>query len=222
MSIKQLIKNRFLPSAVQTIFSGPSKGMKIRYDINNRFQHLLGFYEREIYKYLQKGFAKAKTLIDVGANDGYYVLAMLKTGKKVIACEPGIANEEIVSNASLNGFELNKHYQLITQLIGNGNTNDFVSMKTLLATAERPVFILVDIDGAEFDLLQSCGEELDYKNIIWLFETHSPELEKQCIDFLKGKGYNITLIKNAWWRFLVKESRPLEQNRWFYAEHNHA
>ena len=202
--------------------TGVSKGMKLNYDINNRFQHLLGFYEREIYKYLQKGFYKAETLIDVGANDGYYVLAMLKTGKSVIACEPGNANEELIKNAALNGFELNKQYTLVKQLIGNGATEEWISINKLLKDKDKPVFILVDIDGAEFDLLQSCGDDLDYKNIIWLFETHSTDLEKQCMNFLREKGYTITLIKNAWWRSVIKESRPLPHNRWFYAEYSNA
>ncbi|MFX9969651.1 hypothetical protein ABTP69_19605, partial [Acinetobacter baumannii] len=65
MSLKQKVKTFFNARIVKsTVMTGVSKGMKLNYDINNRFQHLLGFYEREIYKYLQKGFYKAETLID--------------------------------------------------------------------------------------------------------------------------------------------------------------
>jgi hypothetical protein len=50
-----------------------------------------------------------------------------------------------------------------------------------------------------------------------IFETHSLELEVDCIAYLKERGYVVKIIKNGWWRFLVKEIRPIEHNRWFCA-----
>jgi hypothetical protein len=91
-------------------------------------------------------------------------------------------------------------------------------MVSLTADLQGPVFILVDIDGGEFELLNSCGNGFDFRNCTWLIETHSRELEMNCARFLNEKNYKVTIIKNAWWRSVIPEKRPLEHNRWLYAE----
>ena len=217
--IKKLIKKiLFADTNKQKIVSGPAKGMLVKYNTSNRLQHLLGLYEREIYPYLKKAIKKANVLIDIGANDGYYVLAFLKAGKPVIACEPGPIVDELIANTNLNGFAMEKDYKMETRLVGSSGDTNFVSIDSLTKGTERPCFILVDIDGGERDLLTSCGESFDHSAMTWLVETHSPELEEQCISFFKEYNYKITVIKNAWWRFFIPEQRPLEQNRWLYAE----
>lgn len=202
----------------QRILSGPAKGMFINYDLNHRLQHLLGLYEREIYPYLRKGVKKSNVLIDIGANDGYYVLAFLKSGKKVIACEPGDISTQIISNAALNNYRESENFIIEKRLIGPGEQPGFLGMDTMLKNMQPPFFILVDIDGGESDLLDSCGDDFNYKGASWLVETHSKELEDKCIDFFRRHRYNVTIIKNAWWRKFIPEQRPLEHNRWLFAE----
>jgi hypothetical protein len=38
------------------------------------------------------------------------------------------------------------------------------------------------------------------------------------MEFLERLGYTCRVIKNAWWRLLIPEQRPIEHNRWFIAE----
>lgn len=203
----------------QKIISGPSKGMFVKYDINHRSQHLLGVYEREIYPYLRKGIKRSDVLVDIGANDGYYVLAFLKTGKKVIACEPAEIINELISNASLNNYSEPKDYIIERRLIGSAVSAGFVSVELLIKDIGGNKFFLVDIDGGESDLLNSCGDNFDHASVTWLIETHSKELEDSCVSFLQKKNYKVTIIKNAWWRRIIPEQRPLDHNRWLYAEH---
>ena len=217
--IKKLVKYFFFPDEKkQRIFSGPAKGMYVKYNRDHRLQHLSGLYEREIYYYLKKGMHNAEVLIDIGANDGYYVMAFLRTGKKVIACEPGSIVNELIVNAVLNGFEAGENYILETRLIGNTLSPEFISISDLTEGITRPCFILVDIDGGERDLLDSCGSAFQHKGMKWLVETHSKELENECLAFFKENNYATSIIKNAWWRAFIPEQRPLGQNRWLYAE----
>lgn len=190
--------------------------MKTNFKIAIRSHHLLGLYEREIHAWLTKGMKKAATLIDIGANQGYFVLAFLKTGKKVIACEPGDVSIEIVQNATLNGFTENKDYVLEKRLVGPAQPG-YVTFEELIKDSPAPYFFLVDIDGGEYDLLQACSPYFDHSQASWLFETHSPELETQCAQYLKQKGYTVTIIKNGWWRFFIRERRGTGHNRWLYA-----
>ena len=193
--------------------------MFVKYDINHRFQHLLGLYEREIYPYLEKAMKKSDVLIDVGANDGYFIMAFLKQGKTVIACEPGNVSAEIVSNARLNNFTPHDNFLIEKRLVGSEKSSEFVSIETLIRNFTGRFFFLVDIDGGEYELLNSCGSKFDFASACWLIETHSNELEKKCVRFLHEKNYKVTIIKNAWWRHIVSEHRPLVHNRWIYAEH---
>lgn len=217
--MKALIKKLFFNTGnTHKILSGPGKGIVMNYDINNRFQHLLGSYEREIYSYLSNGMRKSNVLIDVGANDGYYVMAFLKTGKQVIACEPGPMNKEIIKNAALNGFKEGEHFFLEKRLVGEKKDEQYVTIEELTNGMGNALFFLIDIDGGEFELLSSCGDNFNYQNSIWLIETHSKELEDSCMSFLKERGFAVEIINNKWWRFLLPEQRPLAHNRWLYAE----
>ncbi len=217
--MKEHFKKIFFPDLnKQKILSGPAKGMFVKYNINHRSQHLLGLYEREIYPYLKKGIQKSSVLIDIGANDGYYVLAFLKSGKKVIACEPSSILNELIYNSNLNGFYEPKDFLVEKRMIGPMNSIDFISAELLVKNIQDKIFFLVDIDGGEFDLLVSTGNEFDHSSSTWLIETHSKELEDQCCDFLEKRNYRVTIIKNAWWRKIIPEKRPLAHNRWLYAE----
>ena len=217
--MKKYLKHLFFPDInKQKILTGPSKGMFVKYDVNHRFQHLFGLYEREIYPYLKKGILKSDVLIDIGANDGYYVLAFLKSGKKVIACEPSPMLSELNYNSNLNGFYESKDFIVEKRMIGSTISPEFVSVELLIKNLQGNIFFLVDIDGGEFDLLGSCGKDFDHSSATWLIETHSKELEDLCSDFLKKRNYKVTIIKNAWWRKIIPEQRPLVHNRWLYAE----
>lgn len=217
--MKKILKSIFFPDRnKQKILAGPSKGMFVKYDVNHRSQHLLGLYEREIYPYLEKGMRKSDVLVDIGANDGYYVLAFLKSGKKVIACEPGPIINELINNSGLNNYVASKDFIIERRLVGLELSPEFVSVEHLVKDFNGNKFFLVDIDGGESDLLSSCGDDYDHKHSCWLVETHSKQLEDSCIEFFKKRKYRVTLIKNAWWRKIISEHRPLEHNRWLYAE----
>jgi len=217
--MKRFLKSLFFPNPLkQRILSGPAKGMYVKYDISSRFQHLCGIYEREIYAYLLKGMNRAKVLIDIGANDGYYIMAFLKSGKKVIACEPGDVAQEIISNAKLNGYAESDNFIIERRFVGSAAKPGFVSVENLIKNIKPPSFFLVDVDGGEFELLNSCGSDFDHTAAIWLIETHTKELEDNCVDFLRKRNYEVSIIKNAWWRSFIPEQRPLDHNRWLFAE----
>jgi hypothetical protein len=50
-----------------------------------------------------------------------------------------------------------------------------------------------------------------------LIEIHSADLERECKSQLERAGYNVRVIRAAWWRFLIKEERPIPVNHWLVA-----
>jgi hypothetical protein len=215
--MKKFLKEIFFSSqGPNKILSGVSAGMIANYNPQDRTLHLLGLYEREIYPYLIKSMSKADTLVDIGANDGYYGLAFAKhIGKEVILCEPGDEKENLRTNLKLNGFDEGKDYTLVTKFVSNCTSDTEISLNELLKDKQK-IFILMDVDGGEQNIVEHYTFSSTVK-IDWLIETHSLELEENVNNILVKNGYTVKIIRNAWWRRLAPEKRPLAHNRWMYA-----
>ena len=216
--MKELVKKIFFnTSKPNRIFSGVSSGMMTHYDPKDRAMHLLGLYEREIYTYLKKGMEGAETLIDIGANDGYYGLAFVKQkGKEIILCEPGAERKALVENLKLNGCIEKTDFVLIDKFVSDFSGGNKISINDLVKNKNK-IFILMDIEGAE----QKVVEGFDFRKndqVIWLIETHALAIEERLIQLLETEGYHVFIIRNAWWRKFIPEKRPLAHNRWLYAE----
>ena len=215
--MKKFIKQLFFSSQrPNKILSGVSSGMITNYNPQDRTLHLLGLYEREIYPYLKRSMARAETLVDIGANDGYYGLAFIKnTGKEVILCEPGDEKKNLRKNLKLNGFDEGKDYTLVDKFVSNRTGATEISLNDLLKNRQK-IFILMDVDGGEQQIIENYNFPQEIK-IDWLIETHSVQLEENVRNVLLSKGYKVKIIDSAWWRFFLPEKRPLAHNRWMYA-----
>jgi len=98
------------------------------------------------------------------------------------------------------------------------DTNDgFIKLDDLDIDNATNVFVKIDVKCAELNVLKSANNLLKQKACSLLIETHSLQLEKDCINYLSKLKYDCEIIKNAWWRIIVPEIRPLEHCRWIYA-----
>lgn len=216
--MKQAIKRLLVPEGRQLrrLRGGISKGMLMELDLANQSQRYWGFDERELVTAFRNLIPTCRSLIDVGANDGYYTMAFLQSkAERVIACEPGEPMERLLMNARANGYELGERFTAVRRFVGAGEGS--ISITELVKDLPRPIFLKVDIEGGELALLQSAEECNCFNDLRWLIETHSKELEEQCIAWLKAHGYQTQIIYNASWRALLPEERPLEHNRWLVA-----
>lgn len=216
--MKQLIKKLIVPEGrkVRRLRGGLAKGMLMDLDLQSQSQRYWGLDEREILTPMRRLAKGCRTLVDVGANDGYYTMAFLKSSAdRVVACEPGDVSDLLVLNAKRNGFALNDRFSLVARPIGTGT--DCLSMTELLMKLPRPILVKVDIDGGEYDLLQSARDYPFLSETRWLIETHSSELEHQCVEWFRSRGHQTQIIYNARWRVVLPELRPIPHNRWFTA-----
>ncbi|MBD0370041.1 MAG: FkbM family methyltransferase [Pyrinomonadaceae bacterium] len=218
--MKQLVKRLILPGGrrLRRLRGGIAGGMLMELDLAHQSQRYFGLDERELLRPLRRLIAECASLIDVGANDGYYTMAFLRSKDKcVVACEPGPAMERLLANARANGYETGERFRAERRLVGLDKEG--ISIAELVKDLPHPVLLKVDIDGGEFELLQSAERCDRLHELRWLIETHSPELEKQCVAWLQSHGYRTEIIYNARWRVLLPEERPIEHNRWLLAEH---
>jgi FkbM family methyltransferase len=66
------------------------------------------------------------------------------------------------------------------------SVDDLVRIKGL----EPPDFLKIDVEGAELDVLNGLGEQSRGIRRIFV-ETHGPELKRECLKWMKDRGYKI-------------------------------
>lgn len=133
------------------VMYGPFKGMRLgtetywgKYDVISK---ILGVYEEEVTDRLRAMLGAGKApFVDLGAADGYYAIGVAVSGmaENVFAFEINQqGRDSLTKNAASNGCA--------HKITISGEAN-FASLKSLIDLFGSAV-ILIDIEGAEYDLL---------------------------------------------------------------------
>jgi hypothetical protein len=217
-TIKQkLVSNELTP---RTIVAGTFRGIRMHLNLANQMQVYLGLFERETYPWLKRLSKGIATGIDIGAADGEYTLFFLKktSASKIYAFEPDpIRVSRIEKNLRLDrGLKLER-VLVSSKFVAAASSNNAVCLDSFAKTIQTPCFIKIDVDGAEAEILAGATLINTMRDIRWLIETHSKELECRCLDSLQSAGFKTEIISNAWWRAILPEQRPIPHNRWLAA-----
>jgi len=191
----------------------------MRLSLQSQFQIYLGLFEKELHPWLKRLSEGITTAIDIGAAYGEYTLyILLKTkASKVYAFEPdSYCAEEFKANLSLNPVD-SARIEFSSAFVGDTDTTQQTSLDTLSQYVRTPCLIKMDVDGAEANILKAATRLNQLPGIRWIIETHSKELEQACLAILKSAGFEIRIIRKAWWRFFLPELRPREHNQWLVA-----
>lgn len=170
-------------------FSGPGS-ME-----NGTFEQL----ETEVVRTLLE---QSDRLINVGANVGYYCLQAIEMGKQCVAFEPHPENvAKLLRNLALNGMETEVYPVACgskpgaLDLYGGGTAASLVkgwagmseSNPTRVPVVrlddvighrfdEERIFLLMDVEGAELQVLEGCAELLtNRRNKVWMLEVSIDE-----------------------------------------------
>lgn len=218
-----VIKNLFVKKGLRpySIYFGVFRGLKMWLDLRNSFQVYLGLWECETFKLIKKTAKICKWYIDIGAGKGEHVLFFLKesAAEPIFALEPQVQETDILRRNLLLNKNLDTNRVIImNKRVGTLKNHDFVTLDSLQIDRNKYGFIKIDVDGFEMSVLKSGESLLSEGKLYLLIETHSKQIEKECEEFLKEKGYICRIIKNAWWRLFIPEKRPIPHNRWIWAE----
>lgn len=223
MGMKGLLKRVLVGSPgmrPRDINRGLLKGLRFNVDTASKSMRLLGLDEREIAAETKKFAEQARWAMDIGANDGWYAtyFASLPNIQHVVACEPGDGlHDSIRSNVALNAKIPPGKLELIRKFVSDKNDDQNVSIDSMRSQIVAPLLIKLDVDGGEMDVLRGAKQTLAEMDCLLVVETHSPELERDCIATLKELGYKTRIIDHGWYRMFVPEHRVSEHNRWFVA-----
>jgi len=103
--------------------------------------------------------------------------------------------------------------------VGSTNDAEHCTLESFSDTIVYPCLVKIDVDGGERDVLMGARALLKQRKARWIIETHSRELEDECRSILHTAGFTTVIVRNAWWRWLVPEQRPIPHNRWLIGFH---
>jgi len=195
-------------------------GLTLEIDLASQTQLYLGLWERETHPFLRRAIATSRWLVDVGAGSGELVLAFLRDrpGGRAWAIEPSEAGRRAIErNLALNPDLPAANLTIVSELAGEREGPGVVRLDRLPLPIDAPGLVKIDVDGAEMDVLRGAEGLLRRADVKLLIETHTRELEEQCLALLGEHGYPCEIVRNAWWRAIVPEHRPSSHNRWLVA-----
>jgi FkbM family methyltransferase len=233
MGIKSIIKRAILGppgQKVRRVRGGVLRGALFPIDLSNETQRYLGLWEREIASDVRMLANEASIACDVGANTGWYALffATLPHMERVFAFEGDPAFMPIIAkNLQLNGDAMVQKTTTMAKFVGDVDDSEkrWCKLDTVLkdvagASPTATIMLKIDVDGGELEVLKGARQTLTHHRCNVVIETHSPELERDCVAFLEQLGYRTRIVKNAWYRPIIPENRTIPHNRWMTAVKN--
>ncbi|MGI9628326.1 MAG: FkbM family methyltransferase [Longimicrobiales bacterium] len=214
------------------ILLGPLKGSWWAPGSGGKLGRLyLGTYEDDQTPLFCRHVSKGDTVLDLGANVGYYTLLASRlvgpTGR-VIACEPEPLNaaylrrhvrKNRLTNATVLQTAIGAESGSVRFTRGLGRSRGHINaggeLSVPVDTLDRivaahdvvPNVMKIDVEGAEFDLLEGGMATLrDYKPVIFL-STHGRDVHASCCSLLTEIGYRLTVI----------DDQPLPEARKLFA-----
>ena len=175
--IRHDINRRILKSVRPLVLFGPFKDLEIvepsAWDAASATaSKILGLYEQEVLLEIQK-LGRFKTLINIGAADGYYGFGMLKAKlcEEVIFFESNSESRQQIINRNISLENTNQIYPEATE----------VSLNSVLSKINlKDTLFIVDIEGGEYNLFSETLLNIIKTSTI-ILEIHEflePQFEK--------------------------------------------
>lgn len=217
---------RLIPkSSLMPVWQGPMRGL--RWVVGSATHGCwLGSYEAPKQQAMMRELASGAVFFDVGANVGFYTLLGARAvgaGGSVHAFEPAPDNLCFLRrHVRLNRLaQVTVHPVAVSDRPGilrfaltadrhTGHVSDqgdlevnAVALDDLVAQGELsvPSLIKIDVEGAEFKVLEGARSLLQKHRPIVFLATHGEHVHRQCCDLLHSLGYGLEPL----------EVGPLEQ-----------
>lgn len=223
MRLLSTVKAAIVPSesGPHTIKAGAFRGITMEMDLQHKTQVLLGLFEKEIQPWLTRFSEDVKTAIDIGADQGEYTIYFLrrKSCKTVLSFEPETTGWPLLkSNLALNDLRNDPRLSLSSKFVGDRDDDRMCTLDSITNSTAGPYVVKLDVDGGETSVLRGARQFLaSGVPSRWIIETHSKELEDECVAVLQQAGFSTRIVPNAWWRVILPELRPPEHNQWLVA-----
>lgn len=208
----------FRPGAVRRIPLGIARGLRLEVNPGTTMHVYLGSGEIELARHVRRLAAPGTRCFDVGSSEGYYALLLARlTGVEVIAFEfqaehVARLRRNLARNPAVQVRIVESYVADITDPSQHVDTLDRMIAADALP---QPGLLKIDVEGAEAGVLRGAAELLDRRRPHVIVETHGVGIEAECLDLLRGHGYQPLVVDQRRW---FREGRPNPHNRWLVAE----
>lgn len=213
------VKRAVLPTGPRPlrILTGPYKGLCMMLDLQSQTQFYVGLYEVETNHVIRHASKHSDWFMDVGACQAETSMLFRVFGTRTIyAIEPSAVFVEMIKdNFAANNLP---GPTIVHKFAGTTTGADMTALDDLTVDRTARGFIKIDVEGAEMDVLRGATSLLsNTRSINLLIETHTDQLESECLSFLRSLNYDTRIIRRAWWRKLIREGRLIPHNQWIVA-----
>lgn len=211
------LKNTVLPSGekYRKIPFGVMSGNVMKINFKHQFRQYIGMYEFELNRHFKTLIRPGYKCFDIGGSAGYnaLMLSKLSHGGGVVTFEcNATAVKDLKEIISKNKWPVQVVEAFVSDQVNDGHT----TIDRAAAQFFCPDFIKIDIEGGEMLALQGAHEVLSKRRPGLIIETHSLELENECINLLKKYGYDPEIINQS--KIFPEKREAFAHNRWLVCE----
>jgi hypothetical protein len=215
--IKRALPDRAYP---MRIVRGPFRGARVMMNPRVSLRKAFGLYEHELNDWLELALDRVSSVLDVGANDGYFTFgcaaALHRRGSKanITAFEPQRRHVEQLTTAARHqvpGITIEVVPAMVGRAVGDGTT----TLDACRGERDRTL-IKIDVEGGEIDVVEGARSWLRPSNL-FLIEVHRRSYLKALTDRFAQSGLQLIQIDQQPLPVLGREARDAE-NWWLVSK----
>jgi len=223
-TLKSLLPDKEMSLSVLT---GPFRGAVVHVQPRHSLRKLLGIYEHELNSWLTAVLPKIETVIDIGANDGYFALGCaaafcrLKKRGEVLAYEPEPEAFERLRIGAQKYSQSRVEVSLHKCSVGASVSTDMLTLNEIARqrsnrNAPENTLIKMDVEGAEIDVISEASVWLNSTNY-FLIEVHEEPFLASLTKTFAGHGLKLKQVNQEPLPLIGYEARS-RLNWWLVSE----
>jgi hypothetical protein len=147
---------------------------------------------RSAHRYLAGAFTfeKGEILVDAGVAEGNFALDVVEKASKLILFE---ADREWIEPLQATFAPWRDKVQIINKFVGNFTDSEHIRIDDIVLPDEVPVFLKIDVEGAEKQLIEGCRNLLanQRKIKVAIATYHQQNDGKEFSDLFNELGFNL-------------------------------
>ena len=202
------------PGAVLPILSGPLKGLKWVARAGNH-GCWMGTYELDTQQRIVQEAPGCDIAFDLGANHGFFTMLLARYCRVVVAVEASAPNVAVLErHLGINGV---RNCKILHAAAGKENGLSFfaegpnhatgrvsaeggmevnlVSLEELVKRFGPASVIKMDVEGAEFEVLEGGADYLRERRPKLFVSTHSDNIREDCVRLLRSLDFSVRIYE---------------------------
>jgi hypothetical protein len=183
---------------------------------------VLGIYEHENNAWLSDALTHVSQVLDIGANDGYFMFgcaaALERLGRRaqIIGFEPQAACVETLRNSIAIQTLRYVQVDILQTLVGGEIRDGMITLDSVCLPLKRHTLIKIDVEGAELSVIDGAESWMHSSNK-WIIEVHKEHYLETIQTHFQSRGLTLVRVDQQPLPVLGRETRDIE-NYWLVSQ----